>query len=373
MIETSQYLKSLAIKSPTLLLDKKKVKRNIKKMTGKAEESGVQLRPHFKTHQSAEIGSWFKEFGITSITVSSSDMAIYFANYGWSDITIACLINILEIDKMNLLAAKIRLNILVDSEIAISSIRENLKHPVQVWLKIDAGYGRTGVVWDDWKQILHLVRLIQQSSNLSFAGLLTHSGHSYQAKSVAEIRDIHKQVQAKLAAIKGKLGDQLSRGFGISIGDTPSCSIVDDFSGLDEIRPGNFVFNDIMQHKLGVCSADEIAVAVACPVIGKYEDRRQVVVHGGAVHFSKEYILDQNKRKIFGYLASIENGSWNQVKHKSTMISLTQEHGIIEVDDLLFGQIEIGQLLLILPIHSCLTANLYQEYKTLDGEIISRL
>jgi len=32
----------------------------------------------------------------------------------------------------------------------------------------------------------------------------------------------------------------------ISYGDTPSCSIAENFDEVDEIRPGNFVFYDVM-------------------------------------------------------------------------------------------------------------------------------
>ncbi len=83
-------------------------------MALKARRHNVTLRPHFKTHQSAEIGSWFRDFGINSIAVSSVEMANYFAKNGWDDITIAFPVNILETDKINKLAGNISLNLLVE-------------------------------------------------------------------------------------------------------------------------------------------------------------------------------------------------------------------------------------------------------------------
>ena len=83
----------LQIAKPTLLLDTQKVRRNITRMAEKVQRSGVRLRPHFKTHQSAVIDEWFRAQGITDITVSSVDMAIYFARHGWDDITIAFPVN----------------------------------------------------------------------------------------------------------------------------------------------------------------------------------------------------------------------------------------------------------------------------------------
>ena len=40
-----------------------------------AASGKLSFRPHFKTHQSAEIGSWFRDFGVTRITVSSRESA----------------------------------------------------------------------------------------------------------------------------------------------------------------------------------------------------------------------------------------------------------------------------------------------------------
>ena len=80
---------------PTFVIDKKICLNNIEKMTQKAADNGLRFRPHFKTHQSAEIGEWFRSFGVNAITVSSLQMAKYFAANGWKDITLAFPVNIL--------------------------------------------------------------------------------------------------------------------------------------------------------------------------------------------------------------------------------------------------------------------------------------
>jgi len=74
------------IVKPTLLLDEQRAVQNIERMVEKAGKNGVLLRPHFKTHQSAEIGEWFRSRGVHAITVSSVDMAEYFIDHGWKDI-----------------------------------------------------------------------------------------------------------------------------------------------------------------------------------------------------------------------------------------------------------------------------------------------
>ena len=50
-------------------------------MARKAKDNGLIFRPHFKTHQSIEIGEWFRESGVNKITVSSLTMANYFGRF----------------------------------------------------------------------------------------------------------------------------------------------------------------------------------------------------------------------------------------------------------------------------------------------------
>lgn len=91
----------LKITRPTLLLDENKMLANLQRMLEKAERTGTELIPHFKTHQSKEIGQLIKEKGVKKITVSSMKMAEYFAQNGWNDITVAFPFNPLEIDVAN--------------------------------------------------------------------------------------------------------------------------------------------------------------------------------------------------------------------------------------------------------------------------------
>jgi D-serine deaminase-like pyridoxal phosphate-dependent protein len=51
------------IVKPTLVLDEAAAMLNIHRMAGKARQQKIRFRPHFKTHQSAEIGEWFRQVG----------------------------------------------------------------------------------------------------------------------------------------------------------------------------------------------------------------------------------------------------------------------------------------------------------------------
>ena len=170
------------ISVPTLLINEKICRRNITNMAEKAKRNNVTLRPHFKTHQSHEIGRWFREEGTDKITVSSLRMAQYFAEDGWKDILVAFPVNILEIDTINQLAKEIKLSLLVESEDVVSFLQEHLKSAVDIYIKVDAGLHRTGVSWDDHNTFYDILRLLEKSELTAFRGFVTHSGHSYYGK-----------------------------------------------------------------------------------------------------------------------------------------------------------------------------------------------
>jgi D-serine deaminase-like pyridoxal phosphate-dependent protein len=158
----------------------------------------------------------------------------------------------------------------------------------------------------------------------------------------------------------------------ISLGDTPSCSISDDFSRVDEIRPGNFAFYDLTQHKIGSNSIDQIAVALACPIVAKHKERSEIVVYGGGVHLSKDRLEDE-EGVIYGRVVEQNDNGWGDLIPDTYVSSVSQEHGIITMPTDLIDQYSIGDLLYVLPVHSCMTADLMKEYYTIDGRNISMM
>lgn len=353
---------------PTLLLDKKRCLRNIQNMSRKAAGHQLSFRPHFKTHQSAEIGDWYRDFGVSKITVASFRMASYFALAGWKDILVAFPFNPHDLPQLNSLSETCRISILIDHPDTLLFL-DQLKHPVEFYVDIDTGYGRTGIPGDQYEKIEHLIRDTQKNSKLHFRGFYCHAGHSYKAESSEEKEKIHLKAVSDLASLK----KQFAQFSPLALyGDTPGCSIQEDFSGIDEITPGNFVFYDLVQHSLGACNEKDIAVAMECPVAGKYNHSGHILIHGGAVHFSKESLM-LDGRTIFGQRVQRSETGWTLPVHNAWLSNVSQEHGVLEKCGELFNQVSIGDTLLFLPVHSCLTANLAKEYRTLDGERITNI
>ncbi|MBS1513428.1 MAG: alanine racemase [Bacteroidetes bacterium] len=360
----------MKITVPTLLVDKKKAIENIKFMSEKAKRHKLIFRPHLKTPQSVQAAKWYKEIGVNKATVSSFRMAEYFAGEGWDDITVAFPVNVLEIDRINSLAEKINLNILFTSHEAVSLLSEKLKFPIGFFIKIDTGMRRSGIEPDNFKMIDDVLNEANRNNKLIFKGFLAHYGHTYKAKSTEEIKSIHEKSLLELKRLK----DNYKRNFPdiiVSVGDTPSCSLMDNFDGADEIRPGNFIFYDLQQWRNGSCSLDKIAVAMACPVVAKNEERKEIVIYGGGVHFSKDSFVMENGVTAFGYIVNLNESGWDLPDKKSYVSSLSQEHGIIKASDELFCKAKIGDVVGVLPAHSCMTVNCMGRFHTLEGEELS--
>ncbi|MEP5613139.1 MAG: alanine racemase [Cyclobacteriaceae bacterium] len=352
----------MKITKPTLLVDKEKCLENIRRMAIKAKAANAYLRPHFKTHHSAEIGEWFREFGVDKCTASSVEMAGYFAKAGWDDITIAFPYNSLESEDISEIAKTTALNILIESEESLHLANTLIQNPVGYFLKIDIGTHRTGI---DPEKLSLIKRLVQSSTDkVKFQGFLGHAGHTYYSPK-AEIPSIFTNSVDILNKLKAQFGGV------ISYGDTPSCSMIDDLSGIDEIRAGNFVFYDWMQKEIGSCDIDDISVCLASPVVAIHEEREEVVVFGGGVHLSKEG-LEENGAKCFGKAVRLKTNGWgSQVVGNVRKIS--QEHGVVQVPAAEISKLKLGDLLGILPIHSCMAADLQGHYFSTGGEKILKI
>lgn len=340
---------------PRLLVNHRIAKSNIRAMAAKAAYYGLHFRPHFKTHQSAEVGEWFREAGVQAITVSSVSMARQFAEAGWDDITIAFPMNIREVDEICALAGKVRLNLLFDMPEQAAALAASLKHPAGYFIKVDVGYHRAGVLPDGHTTIEQIIQ--STAGRLAFRGFLTHTGHTYRAKSREEVIGLAEKSNAILAELKRKYQGRFP-GIITSSGDTPSCSICTDFSGIDEIRPGNFVYYDLMQLRIGSCSYEQIAAAVICPVVSVYRERNQALIYGGAVHLSKEFLTDPHAGKIFGLAVPFNGKEWMPPEGEDYLVSLSQEHGILRLGSKWAASLRPGDPVAVIPVHSCLAANL---------------
>jgi D-serine deaminase-like pyridoxal phosphate-dependent protein len=371
-MNTSEIL--CRIESPALFLDEKKCRANIDRMVSKARSARIAFRPHFKTHQSAEIGQWFREAGTNAITVSSVAMGHYFADAGWKDITIAFPANPRELASIKNLAARCSLNLVVNNPAMIPLLNEAAESDearafsLQIWIELDTGYHRSGIDPENLSLIREIIHLCINSNHLFFTGFLSHFGETYMATSGEEIKTIATSNLKRMDQVRTRVGN--SDAIQLSIGDTPSFMMLKEFSPANEVRPGNAVFFDLMQEAIGSCSIDDIAVCLAAPVSEIHPERQEVVVHAGAIHLSKESVRENNQT-IYGKPVFFDNQGWTEPIPGAFLRSVSQEHGVVHIPTPFMKKIKPGSLIGILPVHSCLAAQAMQQYLTLEGRTIS--
>ncbi|MEE4175835.1 MAG: alanine racemase [Xanthomonadales bacterium] len=359
----------MIIAEPTLLLDPHRCRKNLCGMLRRAREAGVTLRPHCKTHQSRIVGHWLRNEGVDRITVSSLRMAEYFADDGWEDILVAFPYNPGEADRFSALADRCRLGVLLDNPEAIAGLTGRAGPPLDYYVDIDAGYGRTGIPAASIDRVEALMASAKRVPGLAFRGFYCHPGNTYKHEAVKDRQSILATALGALAQLKRHFSSERPT---VLVGDTPGCSGARGFPGADEITPGNFVFYDLFQASLGTCSEDDIAVAMACPVVGRYPERGEIVIHGGSVHFSRDS-LDVGGQAVYGKLAAADGAGWRPIQEPLYLTALSQEHGMLRLPRARLDRVRIGDLVHVLPVHSCLTAAAMGAYRSTEDEVIDHL
>lgn len=350
--------KKKSFETPCVIVDYQRLVQNIISIQKVADDNRIELRPHIKTHKCLEIARLQLENGAAGITCAKTEEALVFAKDGVSSITVAYPV----IDEPKLIRListcrqlDIELGIVVDSKYGvrnISKIAAQFEKVVKIFIKIDVGLHRCGLQKND-PEIIKLAQSIKQQSYLEFAGLLAHAGHSYAAKNREEIREITDTEKSDLIHVKNELN---KNGIGvpeISVGSTPTVLATNNFDGVTEIRPGNYVFMDNTPLRLGLISDDRIALKVLATVVSKNDE--YFIIDAGAKILSSDTGAHGSGGDIgFGLAYPLEE-SYKQDDFL-VVCRLSEEHGFLKRNKSI--NLSIGQKILIVPNHSCAVTNL---------------
>ena len=356
------------LKTPCLLLEAVRVRRNAERIGEKAKLNSVRLRPHIKTHKCIEVARLQTAGHDGAITVSTLAEARAFSKHGFSDITYAVPIERGKFaEAIEIQNGGVKLNLLTDDADTAKQLDEAAgKAGVRfdVFVKIDCGTHRVGVE-PHTAEAVAIPRQISDATNLHFAGILTHAGHSYNVHSKEEILEVARHERDSMVELAERLRGQSIDVPTVSIGSTPTISCVDHLDGIDEIRPGNYIFFDAFQATLGSCGFEDTALTVLAAVVHRDPTRRRLVVDAGAIAISK----DRGPVTIdpacgYGHVLDLEG---NETGMRVT--SLSQEHGELEGGEM-FERFAVGDRVRILANHSCLTAAQHSHYNVIEGDKI---
>lgn len=345
------------IDTPFVYVDLNKLERNIGDMAEFAKENNLSLRPMVKTHKSIFIGKLQERYGIDGIQCAKIGEAEVFSEGGFEDIFISSeIIGETKLRRLHNLSKRIKkLIVAVDSIEGIRFLSDEFgMDRIHVRIEIDSGHGRCGVKPED---AVVLAKEIEKHDSLILDGVFTHGGQVYHAKDKEDLK--RKALEEAEGVIKAKkiLEDKGIKIKTVSIGSTPSVKISGKVKGVTEIRPGNYVFYDMKQVLLGTVPINRVSLGVVTTVISRPTDER-IIVDAGAKTLSLDSVII-NGEKVYGFIPDYP---------EAKIFALSEEHGWIKIPR--DYPIKIGDRLKIIPAHSCLVINNFDEiYGVRRGEV----
>lgn len=352
----------LSIDTPALLIDYKIMLANIKMMQAKANQYGVNLRPHTKTHKIPDIAKLQLEAGAVGITVAKVGEAEVMAANGIDDIFIANqVVGVNKLERIRAISRKAKIRVGIDNSYQVDeleSVFADEPNPIEVLVEIEVGEVRSGVITEE--QLVNLANHVKNTKNVVIKGVFSHEGHTYKAQDIKDCIDLALKAQKhtlQMADVLRKLGISVDV---VSIGSTPSLMQSEIIKGITEIRPGTYIFMDVGQGS-ALGSFEKCAATVLATVISKPTDER-IVLDAGA-----KALTSQNRSSgicaTYGY-GLVQNSDNVRLE------AMFDEHGIINSKEL-SQQLLIGQKIEIVPNHICPCCNLYDKaYLVLEGQVI---
>lgn len=235
------------LQTPALVIDLDVLERNIARMAEHASAKGIALRPHAKTHKSAEIARRQIAAGAEGVCVAKLGEAEALADAGVESLLITSPI-VTDSGIARLMALNARIEEVMatcdnpDVAARLAAAAHAGGKALKLLVDIDPGLGRTGIAIGD--KALALVELVAQSPGLEFAGLQCYAGQLQHLESPNERRDGALRVLREL----GEFRDTLKRrGIApriISGGGTGTFDIDPDAGVLTELQVGSYVFMD---------------------------------------------------------------------------------------------------------------------------------
>lgn len=353
--------------TPHLVLDRRKLERNLARMRARAAALGVRLRPHGKTAKSAEVVHRAIGDGPSAVTVSTLREARHFAESGIRDVVHAVGIapNRLP-EAAGLLRDGVDLAITTDSpDVAAEIVRAGRALGVRyaVMLEIDVGEHRGGV--PPGADALLAAARILNDGGMEVRGILAHAGHTYGCTDPEAVAAIAEAERAGAVEAAGHIRAAGIPCREVSVGSTPGALFARHLEGVTEFRPGVYMFMDLFQAGVGCCGLDDIALSVLATVINHRPAEGTAHIDAGALALSKDRsTATQPHDRGFGLVTDVHG-----IPHPGlTVEAVHQEHGrLAGPGGVPFAVLPIGSRVRVLPNHVCMTAAMYERYAVVDG------
>jgi D-serine deaminase-like pyridoxal phosphate-dependent protein len=359
------------LRTPCLLLDEEKLLANTRSMQNRARNLGVNLRPHLKTAKNIDVALRAMTHPSGPAIVSTLAEAEYFASHGVTDLTYGVGIAPQKLDRVG---AIIRghgadLKLILDSieqAQAVSgwSRAKGLRLPALI--EIDADGHRAGVAPDHADLLIAIAKALHDDG-AELRGVLTHAGDSYHLSDTASLRAA--AARERDAVVTAALILR-SAGFAcpiVSVGSTPTATHAANLAGVTEMRPGVYMFGDLVQAGIGACAIGDIAVSVLAAVIGHQRAKGWIIVDAGWMALSRDRgTSSQAVDQGYGVVCDLQGQPYPDL----IVTDANQEHGIVSVrpgSSAPLPDLRLGAMVRILPNHACATGAQHDAYHVIDG------
>jgi D-serine deaminase-like pyridoxal phosphate-dependent protein len=332
--------------TPALVIDLNIMERNLRRVGDYCKEHGLRLRPHTKTHKVPAVGRRQLDSGAAGLTVAKVGEAEVMLGANPPELLVAYpVIGRNKLARLMQVAKKTQLTVALDSITVARQLSEAAREAqveVKVLAEVDAGLGRVGV--SPGPQLIELARGIQKLPNLHFDGIDFYPGH---------IRDTGEpgmgQIHKLSELVQCILDDFRREGVAVRIvsgGSTPSLFHSHEVRGVNEIRPGTYVYNDVNTVASGACTFDDCAASILVTVVSTAHPG-QIIVDGGSKTFSSDTAAAPS---VHGRVVEAPDCAFHR---------LNEEHGYIDIARA-GREFAVGEQLHIIPAHVCVAVNLHE-------------
>lgn len=337
------------VATPAVVVDVPGLRANIAGMAARVDGRAA-LHPHVKTHKSRAIAAMQRAAGAAGFTLARANEAAMLLDAGLGPVTLAQPF-VSPYVAAGLVGAFVARSVrfIADSVATVTAAgaaAANADGPIAVFLKVDVGLHRCGVD-PDGAAAFAVAEAIRRDGRLRFAGLLSHAGHAYGAGTAEGVRAVAAAEKAILFRVRDRLEAAGIAVPALSIGSTPTLLADAGFDGIDEVRPGNYVFYDLAAVRLGLVRRDDIALGVAATVISA--NARYSIINAGSKALSSD--LGAHGTSAPGY-----GEAWVVGRDAAIpVVRLSEEHGFLDTGA---DPLPVGTPVIILPNHACPIANL---------------
>ena len=344
------------IETPCVVVDRARLAANIARVAGIGERYGVAVRPHVKTHKSLDIARLQLEAGAVGLTASQVDEALEFVCAGVGSVT--CAYPCVQGPGLDRLLAEAGergcdVRFVADSAAGLDALAGAAQRhgcSLPVYVKVDVGLHRCGVAPDS-PALVHLARDVAGAAHLTLAGILSHAGHSYAARDEAGARAVAGAEAGFMRAAREHIEAAGLAVHEVSVGSTPTVLASDDFAGITEIRPGNYVFMDRTPVRLGLAAEDEVSLTVLATVVSINDS--WIIIDAGSKILSSDGGAHGAVSEDFGLAYPVMGDG--SLSRPLSVGRLSEEHGWLVRNG---TDLAVGTRVRILPNHSCPVANL---------------